>query len=182
MLRPVVRFPDPFLRQPTKEVELSEIGTPAFKALIADMVETMYSKNGAGLAAIQIGSDKRIFIVEAGVAGGDSNDFPLVFINPKIDWMSDESEVADEGCLSFPGVFVPIDRSLKARCTALDLDGKSFTVEGEALFARALQHEEEHLNNKLIIDHVGPVKRQMIKRKLERMTDEEAAELQSAGE
>jgi peptide deformylase len=142
----------------------------------------MYSKNGAGLAAIQVGSSKKIFIVEASVAGGDENDHPVVFINPKIEWLSDETELADEGCLSFPGIYVPIKRALRARVRATGLDGKEFVAEGEGLYARAMQHENDHLENRLLIDYVGPLKRQMIKRKMERMTDEEAAELQALGE
>jgi peptide deformylase len=178
-LRPIRKFPDPVLREKTREVATV---SDEIKTLVADMVETMYSKNGAGLAAVQVGSPDRIFIVEASVAGGDENDHPIVFINPKIEWLSDETEVSEEGCLSFPGIYVPIKRSLRARVRATGLDGKEFVAEGEGLYARAMQHENDHLENKLLIDYVGPVKRQMIKRKMERMSDEEAAELQAQGE
>jgi peptide deformylase len=178
-LRPIVKYPDDFLRQPTAPVAAVDDDV---KKLVADMVETMYSKNGAGLAAIQVGSDKRIFIVEASVAGGDENDHPVVFINPTIEWLSDDTETSDEGCLSFPGIYVPIKRSLRARVRATGLDGKEFVAEGEGLYARAMQHEHDHLINKLLIDYVGPLKRQMIKRKMEKMTDEEADELQALGE
>ena len=178
-LRRIVKYPDNFLRQPTREVAVVDDET---RTLVADMVETMYSKNGAGLAAIQVGSDKKIFIVEASITGGDENDHPLVFINPVIEWLSDDSESSDEGCLSFPGIYVPVKRSLKARVRALGLDGKEFTAEGEGLYARAIQHEHDHLINKLLVDYVGPLKRQMIKRKMARMSEEEADELQAAGE
>jgi peptide deformylase len=178
-LRRVFRFPDSTLRAKTHEVV--EI-TPEIRELVADMAETMYSKNGAGLAAIQVGAMERIFIVEASVAGGDENDPPVVFINPTIEWLSDELETADEGCLSFPGIYVPIKRALRARIRAINLDGEEFIAEGEGLYARAMQHEHDHLINKLLIDHVGPLKRQMIKRKLERMSEEEAADLQAQGE
>ena len=178
-LRPIRKFPDPILREKTREVAAV---SDEIKTLVADMVETMYSKNGAGLAAIQVGTPDRIFIVEASVAGGDENDHPIVFINPKIEWLSDETEVSEEGCLSFPGIYVPIKRSLRARVRATGLDGKEFVAEGEGLYARAMQHENDHLENKLLIDYVGPVKRQMIKRKMERMSDEEAADLQAQGE
>ncbi len=178
-LRPIVKYPDNFLRQPTSEVAAVDEET---RKLIADMVETMYSKNGAGLAAIQVGSNKKIFIVEASVAGGDENDHPIVFINPTIEWLSDDTETSDEGCLSFPGIYVPIKRSLRARVRAIGLDGQEFVAEGEGLYARAMQHEHDHLINKLLIDYVGPLKRQMIKRKMEKMTDEEADELQALGE
>jgi peptide deformylase len=178
-LRPIVKYPDNFLRQATAPVQAVDDDV---KKLVADMVETMYSKNGAGLAAIQVGSNQRIFIVEASVAGGDENDHPVVFINPTIEWLSDDTETSDEGCLSFPGIYVPIKRSLRARVRATGLDGQEFVAEGEGLYARAMQHEHDHLINKLLIDYVGPLKRQMIKRKMERMTDEEADELQAAGE
>jgi peptide deformylase len=178
-LRTILKFPDPVLRQPTKEVTQFD---DELRTLVADMVETMYSKNGAGLAAIQVGVPIKLFIVEASVAGGDENDPPVTFINPKIEWLSDENESVDEGCLSFPGIYVPIKRSLRARVRALDLDGKEFVAEGEGLYARAMQHENDHLINKLLVDYVGPLKRQMIKRKMERMSEEEAAELQAAGD
>jgi peptide deformylase len=178
-LRPIRKFPDPVLREKTEAVAAVD---DEIRTLVADMVETMYSKNGAGLAAIQLGSPLRLFIVEASVAGGDENDHPIVFINPKIEWLSDETEVNEEGCLSFPGIYVPIKRALKARVRATGLDGNEFVAEGEGLYARAMQHENDHLDNKLLIDYVGPVKRQMIKRKMERMTEEEADELQAQGE
>jgi peptide deformylase len=172
-LRRIVRFPEAVLRQPTLPV--TDVGR--VRTLVEDMIETMYAADGAGLAAIQVGARERIFIIESGVAGGDKNDAPVVFINPVIEWLSKEEETKDEGCLSFPGVFVPVKRSLTARVRALGLDGKEFIAEGTALYARAMQHEHDHLINRLLVDHVGPVKRQMIKRKLERMTDEEAARL-----
>jgi len=178
-LRPIARFPDPILRKKTVEVEGV---TPEILELVDDMIETMYAKRGVGLAAIQVGALERIFIVEASVTGGDENDPPVVFINPKVEWLSDEKETSDEGCLSFPGVYVPIERSLKARVVAFDLEGNEFEAEGEGLFARAIQHEIDHLDNKLLIDHVGPLKRQSIKRKMEKMTDDEANDLQATGE
>src|ERR1700759_2507031 len=135
-LRPIVKFPDNFLRQTTQAV--AEIDA-SVRTLVADMVETMYSKNGAGLAAIQVGSNLRIFIVEASVAGGDENDHPVVFINPTVEWLASETESSDEGCLSFPGIYVPIKRALRARVRALGLDGVEFVAEGEGLYARAMQ-------------------------------------------
>lgn len=178
-LRPIKKFPDPVLRQPT--FEIGEVDADVRK-LVGDLVETMYAKNGAGLAAIQVGSLTKLFIVEASITGGDANDHPIVFINPKVEWFSPETEVADEGCLSFPGIYVPIKRPLKARLRAIGLDGKEFVAEGEGLYARAMLHENDHLNNKLLIDYVGPVKRQMIRRRLEKMSEEEADELQAQGE
>src|SRR4029079_4432843 len=97
------------------------------------------------------------------------------FINPKIVEISDEAQTGDEGCLSFPRIFVAVKRGMRARVSAMDLEGKAFEVEGEALFARALQHETDHLNGRLLIDQVGPVKREIIERKLRRDAAEAAA-------
>ena len=178
-LLPIVKFPDPFLRQPTREVSRFD---DELRRLVADMTETMYASNGAGLAAIQVGSALKIFLVEGQVAGRAETDPPMVFINPVFEWLSDEQETTDEGCLSFPGIYVPVARSLRSRVRAFDPHGVEFVAEGEGLYARAMQHEHDHLINKLLIDYVGPLKRQMIKRRLEKMSEEEAAELQAAGE
>lgn len=179
----VLKFPDPILRQPTRAVPVESILTDKqFRTLVADMTDTMYAKNGAGLAAIQVGAPLKLFIVEPTVGGKHENDPPIVFINPTVEWMSDDTESSEEGCLSFPSIYVPVKRALKARTRAHGMDGKAFTVEGQGLYARAMQHELDHLENRLLIDYVGPVKRQMIKRKLERMTDEEVEELQAQGE
>src|SRR4051812_22232909 len=101
-VRRVLKFPDPVLRQPTVEVAPDAFADGSLRALVTDMAETMYSLNGAGLAAIQIGSPLRLFIVEPTVAGRGENDAPMVFINPELLWLSDENETKDEGCLSFP--------------------------------------------------------------------------------
>lgn len=175
----IVRFPDPFLRQPTVEVTNFDA---SLKKLVADMTETMYAKNGAGLAAIQVGSPLRLYIIEPTVAGRGENDPAMVFINPKLEWLSDETETTDEGCLSFPGIYVPVKRGKRARVRALDVEGNEFVAEGLGLFARAMQHEGDHLDNRLLVDWVGPVKKQMIKRKLAKMSDDEAEELQAMGE
>lgn len=173
-LRKIVRFPNPFLRQPTREVQGID---KAVRTLIDDMMETMCDVNGAGLAAIQVGASERIFIIEATAAGGEPTDQPKVFINPKLELFSSETDVKEEGCLSFPSIFIPVKRSLKVRVSALDLDGNPFTLDAEDFYARAIQHENDHLINKLLFDYAGPLKKQMIKRKLDKMTDEEAYEL-----
>ena len=173
-LRKIVRFPNPLLRQTTHQVKTVD---KAIRTLVEDMMETMCDVNGAGLAAIQVGSPYRIFIIEALAAGGERTDPPMVFINPVLEDLSPETDVRDEGCLSFPGVFISVKRSLRLKVSALDLDGKPFSIDAEDFFARAIQHEYDHLVNKLLYDHAGPIKRQMIKRKLDRMTDEEAMDL-----
>lgn len=163
-IRPIVFHPDPRLRQVSKKVEDPE----SVRDLVTDMVDTMYANNGAGLAAIQVGEPLRVFIVDAPIAGGTEKDDPLVFINPHIVRLSDDKESGDEGCLSFPDIFVPISRAHEATVQAMDLDGTVFEVEGDGLFARAMQHEYDHLTGQLIVDFVGRIKKQLIERKLAR--------------
>src|SRR5689334_21010137 len=180
-VRSIVRFPDPKLRQ--RSVEVGEVDDD-LRQLVADMGETMADANGAGLAAIQVGVPVRLFIVEGHVAGGAEDSPPRVFINPEIVEISDEAQTGDEGCLSFPDIFVPVKRGMRAKVRARDLDGNVFEAEGDGLFARALQHETDHLNGRLLIDQVGPVKRELIKRKLRKDAQAEAeaeAEKASAG-
>jgi peptide deformylase len=172
-LRPILRFPDAKLRQSSSEVSAVDDGV---RQLVADMAETMEAANGAGLAAIQVGAPVRLFIIDGVVAGGPEGSPPRAFINPEIVEISQEAQTGDEGCLSFPGIFVPVKRGLRARVRAMGLDGQTFEAEGEALFARALQHETDHLNGRLLIDQVGPVKREIIKRKLRKDLEAERAE------
>jgi peptide deformylase len=178
-VRSIVRFPDPVLRQRSEDV--SEFGDD-LRQLVADMTETMVEANGAGLAAIQVGVPVRMFIVEGHVAGGAEDSPPKVFINPEIAEISEESQTGDEGCLSFPDIFVPVKRGMRAKVRARDLDGNVFEAEGEGLFARALQHETDHLNGRLLIDQVGPVKRELIKRKLRKDAQAEKEEREEAEE
>lgn len=179
-LRKIVRFPSPFLRQPTKKVTAFD---DKIRALVNDMMETMCDVGGAGLAAIQVGASERIFIIEAQIAGGSVQDPPRVFINPVLEDLSPQVDMQEEGCLSFPGIFVSVKRAHALKITAQDLTGASFTAEVSGFLARAIQHEYDHLENRLLYDHAGVVKRQMIKRKLDRMTDEEAMDiLRNVGE
>ena len=163
-IRPLVIHPDPRLRQESKRVKDPE--DESIAELVDDMVDTMYANNGAGLAAIQIGVPLRIFIIDAPIAGMTEKDPPLVFINPQQVDLSDNKESADEGCLSFPDIFVTISRSLRATFRAQDLEGQVFEITGEELFARAMQHEHDHLTGQLIVDFVGRIKRGLIERKL----------------
>ena len=165
-LRKIVRYPDPTLRLISKPVENPT--DPEVRTLVEDMAETMYASNGAGLAAIQVAVPLRLFIVDAAIAGGSEEDPPLAYINPELVWISDEKETGDEGCLSFPGIYVPITRAFRARIRATDLEGKQFEMEGEGLLARAFQHESDHLDARLLADYVGRIKRQLIERRLER--------------
>jgi peptide deformylase len=176
-VQPILRFPDSRLRQTSAAVKTVDDDV---RRVVADMTDSMYAQNGAGLAAIQIGVPLRIFIVDGHVAGGGEQDPPKVFINPEIVEISKEAQTGDEGCLSFPNVFVAVKRGMRARVRATDLEGSSFEVEGEELYARALQHETDHLNGRLLIDQVGPVKREIIKRKLRRDAEAEAEEAEAS--
>lgn len=178
-VRSIVRFPDPKLRQRSEVV--GEVGDDV-RQLVADMTETMIAANGAGLAAIQVGVPLRLYIVDGHVAGGAEDAPPKVFINPEIVEISDESQTGDEGCLSFPDIFVPVKRGMRAKVRARDLDGDVFEAEGEGLYARAMQHEGDHLNGRLLIDQVGPVKRELIKRKLRKDAEAEREEQAEAQE
>lgn len=173
-LRPILRYPDARLREKSQDVHT--FGGEDLRALVADMAETMFDANGAGLAAIQVGVPLRLFIIDGPVAGDAETAGPRVFINPELVEISDEAQTGDEGCLSFPGIYVPVKRGMRARVRALDLDGNPFEMAGEALFARALQHENDHLIGRLLIDQCGPVKREIIKRKLRKEAEAEAAE------
>ena len=178
-VKSIVRFPDPKLRE--RSVEVSEFGDD-MRQLVADMNETMVDANGAGLAAIQVGVPVRLYIIDGHVAGGAEDAPPKVFINPEIVEISEEAQTGDEGCLSFPDIFVPVKRGMRAKVRAQDLDGNIFEAEGEGLFARALQHETDHLNGRLLIDQVGPVKRELIKRKLRKDAQAEREEREEAEE
>ena len=169
-VRPILRFPDSRLRQKCEPVTTFDA---ALRDLVTDMKDTMYLAEGAGLAAIQVGEPLRLFIIDPAVAGRDDEEAPLVVANPELVWISEEQQMGDEGCLSFPGIFVPVKRGLRARVRAQDVDGKVYEIEGEGLFARALQHESDHLTGRLLIDMVGPVKRQIIKRKMRKENSRE---------
>jgi peptide deformylase len=167
-IRQVVVWPDERLRQETKPVgEIDE----AVRQLYRDLCDTMYDENGLGIAAIQIGEPVRMFLVEPKLAGRDPNELPVAFINPEVVFASEETQLSDEGCLSFPDVFVQVERPMRARVRAMGIDGQIFECEGEGLLARCLLHEYDHLTGKLLVDFVGPLKRQMIKRKLQKVRD-----------
>jgi peptide deformylase len=169
----VVKYPDPLLREDTFEVkEIDE----SVKQLATDLIDTMYALNAAGIAAIQVGRHERMFVIDGKVATGDENADPLVFINPELAETGKGLTVSEEGCLSFPGVFVEIKRPRWAKVRGTNVDGETFEVDGEGLFGRALQHEYDHLTGRLMIDLVGMVKKEVIKRKMKRWHSEHDAE------
>ena len=170
----IVTYPDPRLREPTFDVQ--DINADV-RQLVRDLIDTMYSLNAAGIAAIQVGRPERIFIIDGKVADPEAGDDakPLVLINPELVETGRGLAVAEEGCLSFPNVFVDIKRPRWAKIRALDADGQQFEVDGEGLFGRALQHEHDHLTGRLMIDLVGMVKKEVIKRKMKRWHNEHDA-------
>jgi len=159
---PIVIYPDPRLEQVSEEVaELND----EVRALVADMVETLYASDGVGLAAVQIGAHKRIFVLDPTFAGGTKADPAMVFINPKIE--ATEGKIKEEeGCLSLPGVFIPVERFAKTRVSATNLAGERFELEGTGLLSRAFQHEIDHLDGKLTIEKIGGIRRKLALRKL----------------
>jgi peptide deformylase len=178
-VRPVVVWPDDRLRQPSVEIGPDQIATAGVRELYQDLVDSMYAENGLGIAALQLGDARRMFIVEPKLAGGEPTDPPVAFINPEVLWTSDEQQDSEEGCLSFPEIYIKVKRPLRCRVRAFGLDGKPFEIEGEGLLARCLLHENDHLTGKLLVDFAGPLKRQMIKKKLQRVKDSVADEVEA---
>ncbi|MCL2825668.1 MAG: peptide deformylase [Polyangiaceae bacterium] len=157
---PIRVYPDPVLREKTNPVEQI---TPEIHRLIDDMAETMYAAPGVGLAANQVGSLWRLFTVD--IAGEDEPSDFRVFINPEI--IEKQGHIRwKEGCLSFPEVAENIERASKVRVRAMNRDGEIFEMEAEGLLAVAIQHEAEHLDGKLLIDQLGPVRRRLVLRRL----------------
>ena len=161
----VVKYPDPRLREDTFDVGEIDDG---IRELVRDLIDTMYSLNAAGIAAIQVGRLERIFIIDGKVATGSDAADPLVFINPEVVETGKGHSISEEGCLSFPDVFVDVKRPTWAKLRATNIEGETFEADGDGLFGRALQHEHDHLTGKLMIDLVGMVKKEMIKRKMKR--------------
>lgn len=157
----ILEFPDPRLRTVASELEEVDDST---RKLIDDMFETMYAAPGIGLAATQVNVHKRIIVIDV----SEDQSEPLVFINPVIEVLDDKIHEYDEGCLSVPGFYETVKRPEHVRVTALDRDGKSFTVEPEGLLAVCIQHENDHLLGKLFVDYLSTIKRQRIRSKLEK--------------
>jgi peptide deformylase len=161
-IRTILHYPDPRLRQKAEPV--AEV-TPALKQLIEDMAETMYAAPGVGLAATQIGEPHRLFIVD--IAAEDEPSDLKVFVNPEIVTL-DGDQMWAEGCLSFPGVTEEIKRAARVVVRAQDVDGKPFELEADGLLAVAVQHENDHLDGVLMIDHLGVLKKRIVQRKLQK--------------
>jgi peptide deformylase len=163
MIRPILRYGEQVLHQRAEPVgEMTE----AVQQLIDDMIETMYAAPGVGLAAPQVGVSLRIFVIDPSV-GRTANDL-IVMINPAL--VSREgAQAEDEGCLSVPGFSATVARPSRVVVRGLDRDGRPQELEGTALLARAFQHEMDHLDGRLFVDHLRGVKRDMIVRKLQKL-------------
>ncbi|MFC6633894.1 peptide deformylase [Microbulbifer taiwanensis] len=157
----ILEFPDPRLRQVAKPVV--EV-TDELRQLVDDMFETMYDAPGVGLAATQVNVHQRIVVIDA----SEDQSEPLAFINPEIEVLDEEIHQYDEGCLSVPGFYETVERPRKVRIKALDRDGETFAIEAEGLLAVIIQHEVDHLNGKLFVDYISPLKRNRIRSKLEK--------------
>ncbi len=157
----ILEFPDPRLRKIASPVTVFD---EKLEVLIEDMFETMYDAQGIGLAATQVNVHQRLLVIDV----SENKDSPLVFINPKFEVIEDELSEYDEGCLSVPGFYETVSRPSKIKIVALDKSGKEFEMEAEGLLAICVQHEIDHLDGKLFVDYISPLKRQRIRHKLEK--------------
>ena len=159
-IKPLIILPDPILRQVSTPIETID---GEARKLADDMLETMYDAPGIGLAAIQIGVARRMLVLDVSKDGEDKQ--PLVFINPEIVAASDARSVYEEGCLSIPDYYAEVERPAAITVRHLDRDGKEQVTEADGLLATCLQHEIDHLNGVLFIDHISKLKREMVIRK-----------------
>lgn len=159
-IKPLIILPDPLLRQVSTSIERVDA---ELQKLTDDMLETMYEAPGIGLAAIQVGVPRRLLVIDVSKEGEDKQ--PLVFINPEIIKSSDERSVYEEGCLSIPDYYAEVERPAMVTVKSIDRDGKEQLTEADGLLATCLQHEIDHLNGVLFIDHISRLKREMVIKK-----------------
>ncbi|MDD1626848.1 MAG: peptide deformylase [Methylococcaceae bacterium] len=157
----ILEFPDERLRKKAAVVKTVD---DKIKRLVDDMLETMYQSHGVGLAATQIDVHQRVIVIDV----SEEKDDPLFLINPEI-FEKDGIKESEEGCLSVPGFFEKVTRAEHIRVKALNREGQSFEFEARDLLAVCVQHEMDHLNGKLFVDYISPLKRQRIKKKLEKI-------------
>ena len=169
-LRSILIHPDPRLKKVAEPV--TEISAD-LRRLADDMLETMYNAPGIGLAAPQIGVLKRLFVMDC-VKEEGATPQPMILINPEVSWLSDEMNTYEEGCLSIPEQFADVERPAEARIRWQDVDGKQHEEQFDGLWATCIQHEIDHLDGKLFIDYLKPLKRQMITRKMQKLKREKA--------
>lgn len=168
MIRPILIHPDPRLKKSCDPV--SEISDD-LRVLAADMLETMYDAPGIGLAAPQVGVMRRVLVMDC-IKDGPPR--PMALINPQVIWASEDLSVYEEGCLSIPEQYAEVKRPAEVMVRWMDLDGSTQEEYFAGLWATCVQHEIDHLDGKLFIDYLGPLKRQMITRKMEKLKRERA--------
>jgi peptide deformylase len=156
----ILEYPDPRLREKAQPVSSVD---DAVRQLVADLLETMYAANGVGLAATQVNVHKRVLVIDVSEERND----PLVLINPEI-LTAEGREIVEEGCLSLPGIYDKVQRATKIRMRALDRDGRPFEKTAEGLLAVCIQHEIDHLEGQLFVDHLSELKRQLIRKRLQK--------------
>jgi peptide deformylase len=156
----ILEYPDPRLRTIAQPVETVD---DELRTLVDDMLETMYASKGIGLAATQVNVHRRLLVADV----SEEQDQPLVFVNPEV-VSREEVEVHQEGCLSVPGIYEEIQRAQRIRVKALGRDGQPFEMDVEGLLAICIQHEIDHLDGKLFVDYLSELKRQRIRKKLEK--------------
>ena len=159
-VREIIKLPDKRLRLVSEPVKRIDAG---IRKLVEDMFETMYAAPGIGLAAIQVGVGKRVFTAD--LSKKEEAREPQVFINPEITWASDEKAIHEEGCLSIPEYYEDVERPVQVKVKYLDLDGKAHEIEADGLLARCVQHEIDHINGVLFIDHLSKLKRDRVIKK-----------------
>jgi len=172
MIRPILIHPDPRLKKLCDPI--AEI-TPELARLADDMLETMYAAPGVGLAAPQVGVTKRLLVMDC-VKEPGAPARPMVLINPVVTWSSEEISVYEEGCLSIPDQYADIERPAEVRVRWTGLDGREQEEQFAGLWATCVQHEIDHLEGKMFIDYLRPLRRQMITRKMEKLKRDRARE------
>ncbi len=166
----IITIPDPRLKTVSKPVDVVD---DDLRKLMDDMLETMYAAPGIGLAAIQVGVAKRVLVLD--LKGDDEDPQPLYMVNPEVLWASEEMNVYNEGCLSVPDQYADVERPRDIKVKYLDYDGNAVEDEMTELYATCVQHEIDHLNGVVFIDHISRLKRDMIVKKVRKLSKESRA-------
>ncbi len=169
-LLPILEFPDPRLRTKAVPVEPARVTEPAFQQLLDDMFETMYEAPGIGLAASQVDVHQRFMVIDI----SEEKNEPRVFINPEIVERAGD-QVYQEGCLSVPGIYADVTRANEITVRFLDRRGQAQELHADGLLAVCIQHEMDHLEGKLFVDYLSPLKREMVRKKLAKQRRQAAA-------
>ena len=156
---PILCYPDPRLHTVASPVQAVD---DRIRALVSDMLATMYDAHGIGLAATQVNVHERLVVIDV----SEGRDEPLVLINPELVWTSPEKHINEEGCLSVPGIYDGVERSVAVKVRALDGEGQSRVIEAEGMLAVCIQHEMDHLMGKVFVEYLSPLKRNRIKTKM----------------